>query len=67
MNSSLWAILSGIQSMYNWRSKRHVRNVVAADSCTTRTGLVLPEECWDRSDIFVIEELGIKVVTDALN
>jgi hypothetical protein len=30
-----------------------------------QTGLVLPEECWDGSDIFVIEELGVRVVTEA--
>lgn len=30
-----------------------------------REGLALPEECWDGSDIFVIEELGVRVVTEA--
>lgn len=29
-------------------------------------GIVMPEECWDGSDVFVIDELpGIEVVTDA--
>jgi hypothetical protein len=31
-----------------------------------REGLIIPEECWDMSDIFVIDELpGIHVVTEA--
>lgn len=30
-----------------------------------REGLLLPEECWDGSDVFVIEELGVRVVTGA--
>lgn len=30
-----------------------------------RKGLVIPEECWDGSDIFVINEFGLRVVTKA--
>jgi len=30
-------------------------------------GLVIPEECWDGSDIFVIDELpGLEIVTEAV-
>jgi hypothetical protein len=27
--------------------------------------LVMPESCWDRSDVFTIDELGVRVVTEA--